>query len=135
MRTASYKAKDRARSRKPERRFRNGIKTAKERSLPWGITFEQYKVLVSQPCHYGNSNHSNGETGTGLDRIDRNKGYEIGNVVSCCGAHNYQKGKLELLGFSVERVLELMYELRNVPVIGRWGKENDSSETESHGQS
>ena len=37
------------------------------------------------------SSHHNG-----IDRIDNNKGYFIGNINSCCATCNYLKNKFEL---------------------------------------
>lgn len=44
---------------------------------------ETYENLIKMPCEYcGLSNDV--EAGAGLDRLDNNCGYVVGNVVSCC---------------------------------------------------
>ena len=54
---------------------------------PWKLTFEEYERLISDPCHYCDADISKAR-GSGLDRLDNSKGYEVGNVVPCCKACN-----------------------------------------------
>ena len=105
------KANQNARLRRPSGRFSWSKYRAKSRGLLWDLTLEQYAVLISQPCHYGDGNHPLNPTGVGLDRLDNQRGYEIGNVVPCCGLHNFQKGSLEHAGFRYPRIMDLMQEL------------------------
>lgn len=78
-------------------------KNAIKRQIVFDLTTEQFKTLVIQNCYYcgispkqiisrkvynGNFIHN------GIDRIDSTKGYEIGNVVPCCGRCN--EGKMDL---------------------------------------
>ena len=77
---------------------------AKSRGYEWNISFENFKNLVSSPCHYtGRSpaqvfkiknKSGNVIVYNGLDRVDNAKGYLLDNVVPCCGAVN--KAKLEM---------------------------------------
>jgi len=69
-----------------------GIKQrAKERGYEFSISFEEYKALMSVPCYYCFG--AIGETsGGGLDRLDNTYGYELGNVVPCCGVCNRARG-------------------------------------------
>lgn len=71
--------------RTPESRFSNAKLRAKKRDLIWNITFDEFKTLIQQPCHYCQNKLGKAvEVGVGLDRIDNNRGYELTNVVSCC---------------------------------------------------
>lgn len=74
-----------------------------------------FKDITSQDCHYCGAspnsisasrstlNNQMSEEGlknsiykyNGIDRIDNNKGYISGNVVSCCGECNWLKGTFE----------------------------------------
>ena len=84
---------------------------AKRRKLVFELTREQFKFLVTQPCHYCGSLPSafshfykfgksiGGLLYNGVDREDNGKGYSIDNVVSCCKQCNTAKGKLSLSAF------------------------------------
>lgn len=61
-----------------------------KRGLEVSLTFEQYSELMNNPCSY-----CGGEVpavGYGLDRIDSNQAYVIGNCVPCCRWCNIAKG-------------------------------------------
>jgi len=76
-------------------------KKAKERDLDFNLTFDQFKNIVSQNCHYCNgkpfsSRFSKKEWNSkvkinGIDRKDNTKGYTNKNSLPCCGICN--KGK------------------------------------------
>lgn len=86
------KGKNRKRSRQSEARKRRTLpsrfarsrRAAKQRGKSWSLTFEQYEVLAVLPCHYCTGLLGKVEAGSGLDRIDNDKGYEPGNVLPCC---------------------------------------------------
>lgn len=63
---------------------------AKKRDISFALSKEDFALAVSQPCHY--CGRSNGETGSGVDRMDNARGYEAANVVSCCNECNRIKG-------------------------------------------
>lgn len=73
---------------------------AAARGISVAITFEQFVAMVSQPCYYcGRENDSKG-----LDRVNSSVGYEVGNVVSCCGGCNlskHVKTKSDFIGMCV----------------------------------
>lgn len=50
------------------------------------ITLNEYKNIVSKPCHYCNTKLEG--CGFTLDRIDNSLGYIIENVLPCCGTCN-----------------------------------------------
>ncbi len=80
----------------PERAFRNrrslrarygtARRSATRRGLPWSIDFDLYARLVMNPCAYCGGPLP--QVGSGLDRLDNSKGYEFGNVVTCCATCN-----------------------------------------------
>jgi hypothetical protein len=63
---------------------------------------ETYLNLIKQNCYYCNGKIS--KSGVGLDRIDNSKGYELGNVLPCCGDCNRTRGDR----FSVEETKAIM---------------------------
>lgn len=60
---------------------------AHKRDIPFNLTIEQLAEFWQQPCGYCGSEI---ET-VGIDRIDSSKGYEEGNLISCCGRCNEMK--------------------------------------------
>jgi len=72
-------------------RFKSAINGAKNAHHTWSLTQSEWESYISPICGYchGPSN----KTGSGLDRMDNDKGYEVGNVISCCMRCNRMKGK------------------------------------------
>jgi hypothetical protein len=72
---------------------------AAKRNLDFNLTDEQFYELVRKPCHYcgappqerkfGAAN--GGYKANGVDRIDNQQGYHLGNVVPCCKNCNMAK--------------------------------------------
>lgn len=74
------------------------------------ISFEEYCALIlPNICSY--CSHALSKFGYALDRRDHIQGYTLENCVPCCGQCNRWKGRLEGLGFSQERSIELLKEL------------------------
>jgi hypothetical protein len=75
----------------PKGRFSAAKASAKNRKLPWNISFEDYIELISHSCYY--CNDALNSKGIGLDRIDNNPliGYRIDNVVPCCPTCNWMR--------------------------------------------
>jgi hypothetical protein len=76
---------------------------AKNRSLVFDITKEDFKKITSLYCFYcgkepSNVSKKNSTEGiyiyNGLDRINNNKGYTIDNVIPCCFKCNRMKSTL-----------------------------------------
>ena len=68
-------------------RFDNLRGNASARGIPLLVSFQEYEILIKNHCYYcGRENDTKG-----LDRVDYNIGYEINNVVSCCGQCNLAK--------------------------------------------
>ena len=62
-------------------------RAAKQRGQAISITEEDYLNLRSRPCFYCDGPLP--ELGVGLDRLDRHQGYQLDNVVPCCGSCNW----------------------------------------------
>jgi hypothetical protein len=69
-------------------RYSVGKRNAAQRDRKYTISFGDYVQLIKNPCAYCGKIV---ETGHGLDRVDSSKGYELNNVVPCCGACNRHK--------------------------------------------
>ena len=77
---------------KIENRFKRGMRTASRKGIAWTISFDEFKTIVSNLCHYCNKPIIN-SSGYNLDRKDNNKSYDIDNVVCCCMRCNRIKNK------------------------------------------
>jgi hypothetical protein len=65
-------------------------KNAKNRSIDFYITKDQYKEIIKKECNYcGTIDIDKGFNG--LDRLNSRLSYDIDNVVSCCIMCNYMK--------------------------------------------
>ncbi len=74
---------------------------AKEYNRLFTLTKKQFIDLIEGRCIYCNAERSNVHTTTrgkyfynGIDRWDNNKGYIVGNTVSCCKRCNFMKKDL-----------------------------------------
>jgi hypothetical protein len=78
---------------------------AKTRDLLWSLDDEIVKVLMSVQCIYCGQSPKQKHPRypdvlyNGLDRIDSSRGYEINNVVPCCGRCNKAKNDMSLEEF------------------------------------
>lgn len=85
---------------------------AKKRGLAFSLTHEEVHQLVTAPCTYcgrmdwrctypGGKRASKQvcHAANGIDRLDSNGAYEVGNCVSCCAICNYAKGSMTLEEF------------------------------------
>jgi len=75
-------------------------KTKNKLKLEFELSKEEFKILTKKNCYYCNTepkqvcfteNRKNKYIYNGIDRIDSNKGYEINNVLPCCGFCNRMK--------------------------------------------
>ena len=71
-------------------RFTRAKHQAKKRGFCWAITKEEYAQLLKCVCNYCSGPLN--LIGVGLDRIDNEKGYELGNILPCCGTCNKIRG-------------------------------------------
>lgn len=84
---------------------------AKRRGITFTLTLREVVSICELPCSYCGSNPSQKVVGVrtpcangdfvhnGIDRVDNSKGYENGNVVSCCKTCNFMKSTLEKEAF------------------------------------
>lgn len=59
--------------------------------IGWTISIDEFKVLIEQPCWYCDAPPGHTRFGSGLDRIDPQKGYHMDNVYPCCQTCNRLK--------------------------------------------
>lgn len=103
--------------RTPKGRYSTLKYFAKKRKILLSITEIEYCNYIKEPCYYcDNKLGLQPETGIGLDRIDSNKGYEKGNVVSCCEFCNSTKGYL-ITSEEMKKIADLLISERcnNLP--------------------
>jgi hypothetical protein len=108
----AIKRQDRNKTRSILTRFKRLKENATRREIECTLSYEQYFSLVCEnKCSYCCS--ALPKCGSGVDRKHFEIGYVSGNCVPCCALCNDRKGKLELCGFSYERVLQLLTELNS----------------------
>ena len=91
-------AKGRLADRRYELKFRASLKgryhayrnNAAQRGIEFTLTPEQFSSFWQQACSYCAAEIKL----VGLDRVDNKRGYESGNVVSCCSPCNYMKREM-----------------------------------------
>lgn len=78
--------------------YRQYKSAAKNKNIIFNLSLNQLIEIISQPCVYCGKNdirknHYTGEEFSlnGIDRINSNEGYYIGNVQPCCSICNYAK--------------------------------------------
>jgi len=73
----------------PNGKYRQYKHSAKKRNLAFDITIEEFTKFWRVPCTYcGFKIHT-----IGLDRVNNELGYRVGNLTSCCQWCNVAKGK------------------------------------------
>jgi hypothetical protein len=75
----------------PKRKYSVYKNSAKSRSIDFLISYEEFYSMWHKPCSYCGSEI---ET-IGIDRIDNNIGYIIGNIAPCCTTCNLMKRKMK----------------------------------------
>lgn len=73
--------------RTPKNRYRRAKYDTKRDGKVFYISFKEYARLISNPCYYCGMSLKD-HYGSGLDRINNNKGYYKNNVLPCCGNCN-----------------------------------------------
>lgn len=81
-------------------------RNAKVRNQEWSLTFDEFAILVNNPCSYC------GGIGGGIDRYDNSSGYTKGNSVSCCFTCNAAKRMMTFTEFKawVGKVYDFLYQ-------------------------
>jgi hypothetical protein len=73
-------------SKHPEKHIFSYYKSgARKRKIEFTVTFAFFEKLLNKPCFYC------GDKAKGVDRMDNTKGYEEGNICSCCWRCNWMK--------------------------------------------
>ena len=96
---------------------------AEKRGYTWELSEEQVADITKRNCFYcGVKPYQEMSRGrsygvyiyNGLDRVDNSRGYEIDNVVACCGQCNRAKMAMSYQGFIewLERIADYRYSLR-----------------------
>ena len=100
----------------------NIYQSAMDRKLEFNLSFESVKTLLKfQTCYYtGRKFDNDGPYARSIDRIDSNKGYIEGNVVSCTVDINGKKSNLS------DDEIELLY---TKIVLHKKNKLEDSEES------
>ena len=90
-------------------RFAQAKWSAKQRGEVFTLSREEYFGLLAKPCAYC-ALPNDVQRGVGLDRIDNSKGYEPGNVVSCCRLCNvtrvdsFTPSEMKILGKAIRKI-------------------------------
>ena len=90
-----YKKAEYIRRRLPKNRYIKARFDAGRRpsgAKAFTITLEEYTQIISQPCRYCGCDISQ-DTGSGIDRINNDLGYEPGNCSPCCPKCNTRRSK------------------------------------------
>ena len=102
--------KKRENNKKLKNRFSHLRAEARNRYLSCNLSFDQYVSIISNFCHYCKVSLSN-RAASSLDRIDNLRGYEIDNVLPCCGDCNSLRGD-RLTVTETEVVVKALLEYR-----------------------
>lgn len=70
-----------------KRRFANYGNNAKRKGIAFALDWEHFLEFKGKPCAYCGTATDN----IGIDRVNNDFGYEIGNCVPCCGSCNSGK--------------------------------------------
>lgn len=92
--TKCLEGQQRRRKTNPESYAWSQLRGKIDSEAPGAFTRSMFKAFISHPCFYCGRSWK-GETDYSsywLDRIDNSKGYEIGNVLPCCGSCNKMRG-------------------------------------------
>jgi hypothetical protein len=130
--------KEKAKEVNHTRKFPTGVKPlndfihsyksrAKKRNYEYSLTRAEFSDLIKQPCYYCGSvpkkleradwsSRNDFLVANGIDRINSDIGYNIKNVVPCCGDCNYAKSNLKQSEFF--QLIGRIYKL-HVNEIGR----------------
>ncbi len=92
------------------------VRGAKNRGLSFELTKDEFNAIITQRCFYCGSKpeqilYKQGMQSkflyNGIDRINNDIGYEIGNVIPCCRFCNMAKGRHTFSEFEkwIERLI------------------------------
>lgn len=79
---------------------------SKKKEIPWLLTDEQARDMMTQPCEY--CGYIVDEHVNGIDRKNNNDSYNVNNCVPCCKHCNFLKKALDPQTF-IERCFHISY--------------------------
>ena len=83
-------------------RYHNSRNSAKRRGYTFNLTKKEYKKITNSNCIYCNGTDGNEKYQyVGVDRVNNNEGYILGNVVPCCRICNSMKSNLSYYQFII----------------------------------
>lgn len=77
-----------------ERRYNLAITECRSKGKKFNLSFEDFCSAIDSECIYCDGYFGKTVFGIGLDRLDNTKGYEVGNIVSCCYNCNRVRGHI-----------------------------------------
>jgi len=80
--------------KKIRRRFLSYKANAERRKIYFSLTLSDFKIITNQRCYYCGDFGNNG-----IDRVDNNNGYLVGNIAPCCKLCNISKGNRNVNDF------------------------------------
>lgn len=105
----SFQRQEQANQRDLYSKYRS---SAIRRGYRWALPFERFAEITQQDCHYCGATPTQEHIGAlgatdgnpyrynGIDRTNNSKGYEVGNVVACCGRCNTAKMDTDIEDFT-----------------------------------
>jgi len=96
-------------SRKTNGKYSASKAKAKSNGIEWSLSKDDYTILLSMPCTYCR-NKIKQDFGYGITRLDNDKGFEPGNVITCCKTCNKIKAsglsyqEMTLIGETISRL-------------------------------
>ena len=90
--------------------LRDYKRRARERNLDFSLTKNEFEKITQKNCHYCGAQPFNKTKWSyadtflynGVDRIDSDNGYVLGNVLPCCKYCNFLKGRMDYKEFMLQ---------------------------------
>jgi len=93
-------------------RYSRAKHNAKKRNKIFEISLEEFTENCNQKCYYCKGYFPPCKQGSGMDRIDNNKGYVTNNILPCCGFCNaFRSNKLSVE--ETQKLISLLKQLRS----------------------
>lgn len=90
-------------------RFSSVSTLARRQDKEWTLIEQEWREIISKPCFYCEL-ENNVQSGSGLDRLDNDRGYVPGNIVSCCREcntarnSNFSPEEMRIIGRAIREV-------------------------------
>ena len=86
----------------PKNKWKILLKNAEKRDIDVDISYKDFLGFKNKPCEYCGEKLD----AIRVDRVDGNKSYKIGNIVSCCADCNFMKNSMNIMDFlcKVEKI-------------------------------